>query len=323
MSQMNVTLVPRTGLQLRNPVMTASGTFGYGIEFASHASLSGLGAIVCKGTTREPRTGNPPMRVWETAAGMLNAIGLQNVGIDAVVREKAPVWATWDVPVLVNVSGTSVEDYCYIATGLDGVGGVAGIELNISCPNVKEGGVAFGTDPRLAFDVTRAVRAVTSLPLLVKLSPNVSDIRSIASAVEEAGADAVSLINTVYGMAVDLKRRKPSLQSRSGGLSGPAVKPLALHLVYEVAQEVSIPIVGIGGIMTAQDALEFILAGATAVALGTALLVDPHAWRGVVDGIERWCRQEGMRDLSTLTGAANTNFRGPKQKAGETQLAGF
>jgi dihydroorotate dehydrogenase (NAD+) catalytic subunit len=320
---MNVTIAPRTGLQLKNPVMTASGTLGYGIEYASHLNLSRLGAIVCKGTTREPRTGNPPMRVWETAAGMLNAIGLQNVGIEAVVREKAPIWATWDTPVLVNVSGTSVEDYQYIAGRLHGVDGVSGIELNISCPNVKEGGVAFGTDPRLAFEVTRAVRAVTSLPLVVKLSPNVTDIRSIAAAVEEAGADAISLINTVYGMALDLEQRRPSLHNRSGGLSGPAIKPLALHLVYEVAQEVRVPIIGIGGIMNASDALEFMMAGATAVALGTALMVNPGSWQGVVEGIERWCRREGIRENSELTGAANSAFRGHMQKAGETQLAGF
>jgi dihydroorotate dehydrogenase (NAD+) catalytic subunit len=319
---MKITIAPRTALQLKSPVMTASGTFGYGIEYASRMSLKGLGAIVCKGTTREPRTGNPPTRVWETAAGMLNTIGLQNVGVEAIVRDKAPIWATWDVPVLVNISGTSLEDYRYIAARLDGVEGVAGIELNISCPNVKEGGVAFGTDPGLAFEVTRAVRSVTTLPMVVKLSPNVTDIRSIAAAVEEAGADAVSLINTVYGMAVDVHRRSPTLHNVSGGLSGPAIKPFALHLVYQVAEEVRVPVIGIGGIMTARDALEFILAGATAVALGTALMVNPCAWHDVVDDLERWCRQEGITDLSSITGAANRSFRGPKRKAGEISLAG-
>ncbi|MBV9279148.1 MAG: dihydroorotate dehydrogenase, partial [Chloroflexi bacterium] len=297
MASMQVTIAPRTSLRLKNPVIAASGTFGYGVEFAARMDLSGLGAVVSKGTTRLPRTGNEPIRLVETAAGMLNAIGLQNVGVEAVVQQKAPVWATWDLPVLVNVSGTSVEDYAWIASRLDGVPGVAGIELNISCPNVKEGGVAFGTAPGSAAEVTAAARAATRLPLVVKLSPNVADIRSIAAAVEEAGADAVSLINTVYGMAIDVRRRAPRLSTGSGGLSGPAIKPLGLHLVYQVAQQVSVPVIGIGGIMAAEDALEYLLAGATAIELGTALLVDPTCWRDVVSGLERWCRREGVRRL--------------------------
>jgi len=210
MARMNVTIAPRTGLRLKNPVIAASGTFGYGIEFESRMDVSGLGALVCKGTTREPRTGNAPIRLTETPAGMLNTIGLQNVGIEAVIADKAPVWATWEVPVLVNVSGTSVDDYRYIVSRLEGVHGVSGVELNISCPNVKEGGVAFGTDARLAYEVTEAARRSSELPLIVKLSPNVTNIRAIASAVQAAGADAISLINTVYGMASAPTRRPPA-----------------------------------------------------------------------------------------------------------------
>jgi dihydroorotate dehydrogenase (NAD+) catalytic subunit len=296
-------------LRLPGPVLTASGTFGYGTEYAEGSSLRGLGGIVCKGTTLQPRTGNAPLRLTETAAGMLNAIGLQNMGVDAVIREKAPTWATWDVPVLVNVSGSTTEEYAEVARRLDGVPGVSGIELNISCPNVKEGGVAFGTSPRLAAEVTAAVRRSASLPLVVKLSPNVSDIRSIAAAVETAGADAVSLINTVYAMQVDVRRRAPVLENVSGGLSGPAIKPYALYLVYQVAQEVSVPVVGMGGILRWQDAAEFILAGASAVAVGTALLVDPDSWRDIASGLEAWTRREGPA-LRDLVGAANPRFKG-------------
>lgn len=321
---MDVVIAPRTGLTLKNPVMTASGTFGYGIEFAGRMDLSGLGAVVCKGTTREPRAGNPPVRLVDTPAGMLNSIGLQNVGVEALIRDKAPVWATWELPVLVNVSGTSIEDYCHIVSRLDGVPGVAGIELNVSCPNVKEGGVAFGTLPGSVSDVTRAVRHSTELPLIVKLSPNVTDIQSIAAAAEAAGADAVSLINTVYGLAIDDRRRRPVLSTVSGGLSGPAIKPFALHLVYQVAQAVTVPIIGVGGIRTGADAIEFILAGATAVQVGTALMVDPTSWRGVLAGIEAWCKHEGVKSLSEVMGAANVGFRAPtsRARAGEAHFAG-
>src|SRR5947209_5578187 len=272
---MHTTLIPRTGLVLKNPVIAASGTFGYGTEFASRMDVSGLGAIVCKGTTRLPRAGNEPLRLAETPAGMLNTIGLQNIGVDAVVAQQAPKWVTLGVPILVNVSGTSVEDYCVIVERLNGVSGVAGVELNISCPNVKEGGVAFGTSARLASEVTAAVRAATALPLMVKLSPNMSDIVEIACAVESAGADAISLINTLYGMGIDRSRRAPVLANVTGGLSGPAIKPVALYMVFAVAGAVRVPIVGLGGIMSADDALEFLLAGATAVGLGTALMANP------------------------------------------------
>jgi len=317
---MQVEIAPRTGLHLKNPVLAASGTFGYGVEYARRLDLSGLGAIVSKGTTLRPRAGNQPLRLWETSGGMLNAIGLQNIGVDAVVRETAPEWASWDVPVLVNVSGGTVEEYVEIARRLGDAAGVAGLELNISCPNVKAGGVAFGTAPGQAGEVTAAVRAVTTMPLVVKLSPNVTDIRSIAIAVQDAGADAVSLINTLYGMAIDTKTRRPVLSTVSGGLSGPATKPHALHLVYEVAQEVTVPVIGYGGIMSAADAIEFLLAGATAVGLGTALLVNPLCWRDVVAGLARWCEREGVLDLMDIVGAANIGFAGGRSKR---ELAGL
>jgi len=299
--------------------MTASGTFGYGTEFAERQSLSGLGAVVCKGTTRLPRTGNEPLRMIETSAGMLNAIGLQNIGVEAVVRDKAPIWTSWQVPVIVNVSGTTVEEYVEVISQLNGVAGVAGIELNVSCPNVREESVMFGADERLLRDVTAAARKATVLPLVVKLSPNVADIRRLAAAVEGEGADAVSLINTVYGMAMDRRRRGPSLTSGSGGISGPAIKPLALYLVSEVAQAVSIPVIGVGGIMTGLDAVHFILAGATAIQIGTALLIDPFCWREIVAEIEAWCRKEGVGDLTEVIGAGNSGF---KRRAGELSPAG-
>ena len=316
---MQVVIAPRTGLSLKNPVIAASGTFGYGIEYAERTDVSGLGAIVCKGTTREPRAGNPPLRMMETAAGMLNAIGLQNVGVDAVIAEKAPRWVNLGTPVLVNVSGNTVEEYREIARRLDGVPGVSGLEINISCPNVKEGGVAFGTDPHAAAGVTAAARAVTDLPMIVKLSPNVGDINEVAVAVEEAGADALSVANTDFGMAIDIERREPCLAAGTGGLSGPAIKPYHLYLVYRVAQAVSVPVIGIGGIMSARDAIEYMLAGATAVQVGTALLVDPSAWRGIAGGIEEWLRLQGIADPAGIVGAANAGFKG---KTGEPRLAG-
>lgn len=295
-------------LALPGRVLTASGTFGYGTEFAQRMDLSGLGGIVCKGTTLAPRSGNEPLRLVETPAGMLNAIGLQNIGVDAVIAGEAPIWATWDVPVFVNVSGGTTDEYAEVAARLDGVPGVSGIELNISCPNVKEGGVAFGTDARLAAEVTAATRRATSLPLMVKLSPNVTDIKTIARAVEGEGADAISLINTVYGMGVDVQQHAPVLENISGGLSGPAIKPFALYLVYQVAQTVEIPVVGIGGILTGEDAAQFVLAGAAAVQVGTALLADPTSWRTITRGLNRWAEREG-RPLDQLVGAANAEFR--------------
>jgi dihydroorotate dehydrogenase (NAD+) catalytic subunit len=286
------------GLVLRSPVMVASGTFGYGFD-APQVDRSRLGAIVSKGTTLRPREGNAPTRIAETPSGMLNAIGLQNPGVDHVARVYAPQWATWDLPVIVNVAGDSVDEYVAVARRLDGVAGVAGLELNISCPNVQRG-LQFGVDPELAAEVTHAVRAVTELPVIVKLTPNVTDIVAVARAVEDAGADAVSAINTYVGMAIDVRRRRPIISRGSGGLSGPAIKPLALHAVWQVAAEVHIPVIGVGGIMTPGDALEFLLAGAAAVQLGTVNYVRPQAAAEIHDGIAAYLVQHDLPDLRAL-----------------------
>jgi dihydroorotate dehydrogenase (NAD+) catalytic subunit len=286
------------GLLLRSPVLVASGTFGYGFD-APQVDRAVLGAIVTKGTTLRARDGNAPNRIAETASGMLNAIGLQNPGVDHVARVYAPVWASWDLPVIVNVAGDSVEEYVAVVRRLDGVPGIAGLELNISCPNVANG-LQFGVDPELAAELTSAVRAATRLPLMVKLTPNVTDIVTVARAVEDAGADAVSAINTYVGMAIDVRRRRPVLSRGSGGLSGPAIKPLALHAVWQVASAVRIPVVGIGGISTAGDALEFLLAGAAAVQLGTVNYVRPEAAREVHDGIAAYLKEHGFEDLHAL-----------------------
>ena len=286
------------GLRLRSPVMVASGTFGYGFD-APQVDRSALGAIVTKGTTLRPRDGNAPNRIAETASGMLNAIGLQNPGVEHVARVFAPQWATWDVPVIVNVAGDSVDEYIAVARRLDGVPGIAGLELNISCPNVSNG-LQFGVDPGLAAELTGAVRVVTRLPLWVKLTPNVTDIVAIARAVENAGADALSAINTYVGMAIDVRRRRPILSRGTGGLSGPAIKPLALHAVWEVAAEAGIPVIGIGGITTAADALEFLLAGAAAVQLGTVNYTWARAARDVHDGIAAYLQEHGLRGVGDL-----------------------
>jgi dihydroorotate dehydrogenase (NAD+) catalytic subunit len=306
---LNVQLAPKNkrGLLLANPVMTASGTFGYGTDFEHLVDIQTLGAIVAKGTTLEPRQGNPQPRIAETPSGVLNAIGLQNIGIGALITEKAPVWATWRVPVIVNIAGNSIEDYVEIARRLDNVAGIGGIEVNISCPNVKEGCVEFGSDPVTAARVTRAVRKATSLPVWVKLTPNTSDIVSIAEAVAGAGADAIVLINTLKGMAIDIKTRRPLLGNITGGLSGPAIKPVALRMVYEVAEAVKdIPLIGSGGVMTANDALEFFIAGASAVQVGTANLGDPQTPLAVLEGIKSYLQQEGLTDIKTLIGAAHS-----------------
>ncbi len=292
------------GLLLKNPVMTSSGTFGYGTEYSDFVDIQKLGAVVCKGTTLEPREGNPQPRLAETPAGLLNSIGLQNIGVEALIKEKAPMWATWQVPVIVNIAGESIDDYARLAARLDGVVGVSGLEVNIGCPNVKSGGMEFGTDPRAAASVTRAVKKAGSLPVIVKLTPNVTSIVEIAEAVADAGADALCLINTLRGMAIDVSARKPSLGNICGGLSGPAIKPVALHMVYQVAGRVKLPIVGCGGITSAQDALEFIMAGASAVEVGTAQFVNPRALLDVLEGIEDFMRREGVKDVSGLIGAA-------------------
>jgi dihydroorotate dehydrogenase (NAD+) catalytic subunit len=292
------------GLLMANPVMTASGTCGYGIEYGELVDIQKLGAIVCKGTTLEPWEGNPQPRIVETSSGMLNSIGLQNIGIDALIRDKAPLWAQWQVPFIVNIAGESVDEYARIAAKLDGVAGVAGIEINISCPNLSAGGMEFGVDPVTAAQVTSAVRAETRLPVIVKLSPNVTDIVEIAVAVTESGADAVTLINTLRGMAIDIDSKKPLLGNIFGGLSGPAIKPVALYMAYKVVSVIDAPVIGCGGIDSAEDALEFIMAGASAVQIGTANLVDPEAAVKVLEGIIAYMEKQHISALKEIIGIA-------------------
>jgi dihydroorotate dehydrogenase (NAD+) catalytic subunit len=303
---LSVQLAPgrRRGLLLANPMMTASGTFGYGTEYSQLFDIQRLGAIVCKGTTLNPREGNPQPRLAETAGGVINSIGLQNIGVKALIREKAPVWAEWQVPVIVNIAGESVDEYRRLAQALDGVKGVSGIEVNISCPNINAGGAAFGVNAGSAAPVVKAVRAATSLPVIVKLTPNTGDIVGVAKAVAEAGADAVSLINSVKAMAIDVKTRRPTIGSVTGGLSGPAIKPVALAMVYEVAGAVDVPVIGCGGIASANDALEFIMAGASAIQVGSATYSNPRAALDVLEGIERFMEEEGIKSLKELIGAA-------------------
>jgi dihydroorotate dehydrogenase (NAD+) catalytic subunit len=283
--------------------MAAAGTFGYGLEMAKELDIQHLGAIVCKGTTLRRRRGNPQPRTVETPAGMLNSIGLQNVGVEDLIRDIAPIWATWRVPVVVNIAGESIEEYARLARRLDGVPGVSGLELNVSCPNVATG-MEFGSSPQMAGAVTAAVRRETTLPVIVKLTPNVSDIVSVARAAADAGADALTLINTFPAMAIDVKSRRPALGWTFGGLSGPALKPIALRLVYQTAAAVALPVIGCGGIMTGLDALEYIMAGATAVQVGTATFINPRATLDVVEGIERFMQEEGVTDIHQLIGVA-------------------
>ena len=305
-TKLSVQLAPRhpTGLLLANPVMTASGTFGYGTEYSHLFDIQRLGAIISKGTTLKPREGNPQPRIAETACGVLNAIGLQNIGAEALIEKKAPLWAGWQVPVIVNIAGEAIDEYVRLAGRLDGVAGISALEVNIGCPNIKTGGAEFGASPESAARVTTAVKAATSLPVLVKLTPNTEDITKVAIAVARAGADAISLINTIKGMAIDTIRRRPLLGNISGGLSGPAVKPVALYMVYQVAGAVDVPVVGCGGIATAGDALEFLMAGASAVQVGTASLSNPQASLEVLEGIERFMEKEGVADITELIGAA-------------------
>lgn len=286
------------GLRLSSPILMASGTFGYGFD-APQIDRSALGGIVTKGTTLRPRLGNPPTRIAETPSGMLNAIGLQNPGVDHVASVFAPRWMDFDKPVIVNVAGDAIDDYVAVARRLNGVAGVAGLELNISCPNVASG-LQFGVDPDLAARVTAAVRAVWGLHLMVKLTPNVTDIVAIARAVEAAGADSLSAINTYVGMSFDVRRRRPVLENGTGGLSGPAIKPLALRAVWEVSGAVRIPVVGMGGIFNAGDALEFMLAGAAAIQLGTVNYVNPAAGTQIRDGIAAYLLERGYKDLRPL-----------------------
>ncbi len=303
---LSVELAPhnKRGLQLKNPVMTASGTAGYGMEYAELVDIERLGAIVSKAITLKPRSGNPQVRLAETASGLLNSIGLQNVGVDTLIKEKAPIWSTWGVPVIANIAGESIAEYGELAGKLEGVAGVSGIEINVSCPNVAMGGMEFGKSPEMAAAVTKKVKSQTHLPVIVKLTPNVTDIAEIARAVVEAGADAVSLINTLTGMAIDVTNRRPFLGSVSGGLSGPAIKPVALYMVYQVAQAVDVPIIGCGGIASANDALEFIIAGATAIQMGTATMVNPNAPLEVIEGLQHFMESERTNDITELVGAA-------------------
>ena len=291
------------GITLKNPVMTASGTFGYGPEFTDYLDLNSLGGIITKGLSLRPRAGNPTPRIVETCGGMLNAIGLQNVGLDEFITQKVPFYRTIDTKVIANFFGTTIEEYAELAGRLDAVPEVAGVEVNISCPNVKQGGIVFGTDPGAAAEVVAAVRERTVKPVIVKLSPNVTDIVAMARACVAAGADALSLINTITAMAIDLKTRRPVLANVTGGLSGPAIKPIALRMVWQVARTVDVPVIGIGGIMTAADALEFLLAGATAVQVGTASFLDPGAAGRIVREMEEYLAQEGIADVRELIGA--------------------
>ncbi len=293
------------GIAMKNPVATASGTFGFGSEYAPYIDLNQLGALVVKGITLQPRAGNPTPRLVETAAGVLNSIGLQNPGVERFIGELLPGLACFDLPVIVNIAGDTVQDYGRLAARLDRVSGVAGLEVNISCPNVKKGGMQFGSDPDMAAEVTRAVKAGTDKTVIVKLSPNVTSIEAVAEKVASAGADALSMINTLLGMAIDVKSRRPVLGNVLGGLSGPAVKPVALRAVWQVYRETGLPIIGMGGIITAEDAIEFILAGATAVAVGTANFVNPQATMDVLAGIKRYIIENDVQDINELVGAAH------------------
>ncbi|MCL0088285.1 dihydroorotate dehydrogenase [Dehalococcoidia bacterium] len=304
---LSVQLAPQNerGLLLSSPVMAASGTFGYGTEYAGIIDIQRLGAIISKGITLWPREGNPQPRLVETTAGLLNSIGLENIGLEALIQDKAPLWAEWQVPVIVNIAGESIEEYAQLATLLDGVEGIRGIEVNISCPNLASGGMEFGTSPRMAAEVISAVRTRTGLPVIVKLTPNVTDIVEIACAVADAGADSLTVANTFKGMAIDTMSRRPVLGNISGGLSGPAIKPLALYLVYKVAQGVKVPIIGCGGIASGNDALEFIMAGASAIQVGTATFTDPQALLSIQQGIEQFMARVGVENLEELIGAAH------------------
>ena len=293
------------GIRLKNPVMTASGTFGYGSEFMPYTDLSKLGGIVVKGLSLKPRQGNPSPRIVETPCGMLNAIGLQNVGVEAFIKDKLPKLKGVDTAVVANIFGETIEEYIEVAKRLDDTEGVSALEINISCPNVKKGGIVFGTDPFEAARVVSAVKKATRLPVITKLSPNVTDIRVMAKAVEDAGTDAVSLINTITGMVIDIEKRRPVLATSTGGLSGPAIRPIAVRMVWQVSQAVRVPIIGMGGIMSAKDALEFIIAGASAVQVGTANFVDPDISVKVVSGIAEYVERHGTT-VKDLVGSLTT-----------------
>lgn len=303
---LSVNLAPRHKLELRlrNPVMTASGTFSNGTELAKHFDVDQLGAIVSKGTTLRPRRGNPTPRTVETAAGMINAIGFQNIGVGALIRNVAPIWARWDTPAIVNIMGDNIGEYGVLAQRLDGVEGVAALEVNISCPNVDAGGLEYGQDPATAAQVVQEVTRHSSLPIIVKLTPSVSDIRPIVEAVSDAGVHAITVANTVPALSIDVEQRRPFIPNAFGGLSGPAIKPIALRLVWQAASVTSVPIVASGGIVTGTDAIEFLMAGATAVQVGTATFLDPEAPWHILRELTEWCESHGVSQIGELIGAA-------------------
>jgi dihydroorotate dehydrogenase (NAD+) catalytic subunit len=290
------------GLIIKNPVMTASGTFGYGEEYAPYLDIRRLGAIIAKGISLQPRAGNMPPRIMETPCGMLNAVGLENPGVHAFIKDKLPFLRGFDVPLIANVFAETIDDFKKLTELLSEAKEVAALEINISCPNVKKGGIIFGSDPDMAHSVTREVKCLTDLPVIIKLTPNVTDICLIAESVEEGGADAISLINTLTGMSVDIERRIPHLANVTGGLSGPAIKPVALRMVWQVAKRVKVPVIGIGGIVNASDAIEFLIVGARAVQVGTANFINPSATLDIIDGIEEYLKRHNMADINDLIG---------------------
>jgi dihydroorotate dehydrogenase (NAD+) catalytic subunit len=290
------------GMIIKNPVMTASGTFGYGKEYAPYCDIDCLGAIIVKGVSLEARAGNPPPRIMETPCGMLNAIGLQNPGVKVFIKEKLPFLRQIDTAVIVNVFGETLDEYKRVVEILSNTEGVHGLEINISCPNVKKGGMVFGTDPDMAYEITKELKSLTDLPLVVKLTPNVTDICVIAESVQEAGADAISLINTLTGMSVDIEQRTPHLRNITGGLSGPAIKPIALRMVWQVVKRVNIPVIGIGGITNARDALEFLMVGARAVQIGTANFINPHAAVDIIEGMADYFMKHNITDVNEFIG---------------------
>jgi dihydroorotate dehydrogenase (NAD+) catalytic subunit len=324
-NRLAVDLAPKNPRELRldNPVIAASGCFGYGQEYSQIIDVQRLGAFVSKGITPRSRSGNSMPRIVETPGGMLNAIGLQNPGIHGFLKKYPPIWTDWRVPAIVNISAESVEDYAMMAGLLDEAPGVAGIEVNISCPNIAAGGYCFGWDPDMSADVTRAVKRATTLPVIVKLSPGATDVVSIAQAVEEAGADAISLINTLVGMAIDSRTRQPMLANVTGGLSGPAVKPVALRMVYQVAAAVGVPVIGMGGISGLTDALEFFMAGATAIQVGTAIFVQPSMLIRLIDDLNEWLHHEGVSSIQEIIGVAHPHRAGQHERdlAPETAVA--
>ncbi|GER65550.1 dihydroorotate dehydrogenase B (NAD(+)), catalytic subunit [Weizmannia acidilactici] len=296
------------GLSLKNPVMPASGCFGYGREYSQWYDLSELGAIMIKATTKEPRFGNQPPRIAETEAGMLNAIGLQNPGLEKVMAEELPFLEYYDVPIIANVAGSTIEDYVYVSEHISKAPNVHALELNISCPNVKSGGITFGTDPVMAYELTRKVKTVSEVPVYVKLSPNVTDIVAVAKAVEAGGADGLTMINTLFGMKLDLKTGRPVLANETGGLSGPAIKPVAIRMIYQVSQQVKVPIIGMGGIQTAEDVIEFLYAGASAVAVGTANFIEPLICPRIIQKLPEVMEQLGVKKITEFVGRSHKQY---------------